>query len=204
LTMEIFADLEQGAPEWFAVRCGCVTASEFKTVMSKGRGKAPSKTRQTYLHKLAGEIITGKVAESYTNHHMVRGHVMEVEARELYELTKGVEVDQVGFIRSTDRVGFSPDGLVGDDGAVEIKSKLPHLQIALLLSREIPREHIHQLQGGLWVSKRSWIDFMSYWPGLPPFIKRVYRDEIFIAKIEEAVSSFIVDLDKIVSEINKI
>lgn len=198
--MEIITDIEQGSEEWLRIRLGRVTASNFSTVMAKGRGKAPSKTRKTYMLKLAGEIITGELADGFTNHHMERGHVMEIEARNLYELITGVEVEQVAFIKSGDGMGYSPDGLP-DDGLLEIKSKLPHLQIALLMRDEIPGEHIHQLQGGLYVAEREWIDFMSYWPGLPPFIKRVYRDEKFICELANSIQDFIGELNDIVCKI---
>lgn len=194
---EIFKELEQGTTEWFAARCGCVTASCFKAVMTKGQGK----TRRTYMLKLAGEIMTGAVQESFKSSDMERGHIMEPEARELYALTTGNDVDQVGFVKSADQVGYSPDGLIGEDGLLEIKTRKPELQIALLFDGEIPKEHMHQLQGGLLVSGRKWIDFVSYWPGLPIFIKRVERDEAFIGEINQAVMMFIAELGKVVSDI---
>jgi predicted phage-related endonuclease len=200
---EIFTDLEQGTEEWFSARCGCVTASEFKSVMSKGRGTAPSKTRRTYMMKLAGEILTGEVQDGYTNAHMERGHIMEVEARDLYEMATGNSVDQAGFIKSANQIGYSPDGMISADGLLEIKSKLPHLQIELLLKGEVPSEHIKQLQGGLYVSGRQWIDFVSYWPGLPIFIKRVYRDESAIGEINMAVMMFISELNSVVNQIKE-
>ena len=190
----IFDDVVQGEKEWFDLRCGVVTASKFSTVMAKGRGSYPSKTRQTYMLELAGEIVTGTVQESYGNAHMARGNQMEPEARELYEMASGNGVKEVGFIKSLDTIGYSPDGMIGDDGLLEIKTKLPHLQIALLLSDKFPSEHRHQCQGGMWVSGREWIDFVSYWPGLPLFVKRVHRDEAFILEIEAAVYKFIQDL----------
>jgi predicted phage-related endonuclease len=198
---EIFTDLEQGSEAWFLTRCGCVTASEFKSVMSKGRGTAPSKTRRTYMLKLAGEIITGTFQETYKSADMERGNAMEPEARDLYAMTKGIEVEEVGFIKIADQIGYSPDGLVGDDGLLEIKTRKPELQIALLFDGEIPSEHIKQLQGGLYVSGRQWIDFVSYWPGLPIFIKRVYRDETLIGEISMAVMTFIAELDQVVLDI---
>ena len=205
--MQVFNDVEQGSPEWFSLRCGCITASEFKTVMAKGRGNAPSKTRRTYMLKLAGEIITGEVQEGYTNAHMERGKIMEDEARSLYELVTEAEVKQVGFIKDEHGFGYSPDGLIDgvgggmENGLLEIKTKLPHLQIALLLADEVPSEHMHQLQGGLWVSGRYWIDFVSYWPGLPLFIKRVYRDKEFFKKLEKALEDFRTELNGIVKKI---
>lgn len=196
--MIIHAEVEQGSAEWHALRAGKVTASEFDTVQAQGRG-GPSKTRQTYLYKLAGEIITGQVQESYTNGHMERGKVMEDEARAWYEIMHGA-VQQVGFIQE-ERVGYSPDGLVGDKGLLEIKTKLPHLLIPVLFSEEFPTEHKAQCQGGLWVSEREWIDLVCYWPGMPVAVRRAYRDEVYIAELRKAVSVFVDELDEIVNKL---
>lgn len=191
---------EQGTPEWFAVRAGMPTASEFSTVMASGRGGGESKTRRTYMLKLAGELLTGEPMESYCNAHMERGKVMEDEARDIYSFMADVEPQQVGFI-SNGAKGCSPDSLVGDDGMVEIKTKLPHLQIDVLLRDELPPEHKAQCQGQLWVAERQWVDFVSYWPGLPLFVKRVERDEEYIAQIEAAVASFNAELSHTVARI---
>lgn len=197
-------DMEQGSPEWFAIRCGVVTASCFSTVMASGKGNSPSKTRTKYLYQLAGERLTGEVAESYTNCHMERGKIMEEEARNLYCLLNDVDVSQVGFIKSCEDIGMSPDGLIGDNGLLEIKSKLPHLQIEVLLSGKVPPEHMAQIQGGLWVAEREWLDFVSYWPRLPLFVKRVYRDTEYITKIRREVDEFILELNETIERINKI
>ena len=86
--------------------------------------------------------------------------------------------------------GYSPDSLVGPTGLTEIKTKLPKFQVEVILSGEIPKEHVAQCQGGLWVSEREWIDFVCYWPGMPLFIKRAYRDEAMIRKLSERVKTF--------------
>ena len=194
----IIHNVAQGTPEWHEVRAGKVTASEFDSVLAQGRG-GPSKTRQTYLYKLAGEIITGQVVESYSNANMERGKVMEDEARAWYELMHN-PVEQVGFIEE-DRMGYSPDGLVGDKGALEIKTKFPHLLIPVLLSRDFPAEHKAQCQGGLMVSGREWIDLVCYWPGMPVAVHRAYRDEIYIAELRKAVSLFVEELDELTSKL---
>lgn len=138
--------------------------------------------------KLLGERLTGEPMESYSNHHMERGKVMEEEAADLYAMLNGGG-DRIGFIRNGDK-GCSPDLIVGDDGLVEIKSKLPHIHLAALFDDKVPSEHIAQVQGQLWVAEREWCDFMSYWPGLRPFIKRVYRDEEYIKKLSAEVDRF--------------
>lgn len=191
---------DQGTPEWHAARCGCVTASKFDCVLANGRGGAPSKTRQTYLYTLAGEILTGEVVESYKNADMERGTLNEPEARAYYSLMTDNIVEEVGFLKRG-QVGYSPDGLIGTDGLYETKNKLPHLHIAALLANVLPPEHKAQVQGGLWVSEREWLDFHSYWRGLPPFILRVYRDETYIAELSEGVEAFLGDLNDLVEKL---
>lgn len=187
---------EQNSPEWLEARRGIVTASEFDTVQAQGRTKgSESVTRRKYLLTLVGEILTGELAPGWEgNKHTERGHLLEPEARELYAMVQGVEPQQVGFMRCG-RVGASPDSLVGEDGLLEIKTKLPHLQLDVLDRDRLPPEHVAQVQGQLWVSGRAWCDFVSYWPGLPIFIKRVHRDEEYIAALAESVKVFVSEMD---------
>lgn len=189
MAIEVFA-CEQNTPEWAALRRGLVTASEIDTVLAQGRKKGePSITRQRYLYRLAAERAGATPADGYSNAHMERGHVMESEARDLYAFAMDVEPELVGFIKNRD-VGCSPDGLVGDAGMIEIKSKLPHLQMEVLIRGVVPAEHLPQIQCQLWVAEREFVDFVSYWPGLRPLIKRVGRDESYIAELARAVAAF--------------
>lgn len=197
--MQIFT-CEQGTEEWFRARAGIPTASEFSTVMAKGKGGADSKTRATYMRKLAGEILTGEPMESFSNHHMERGKEMEAEARDLYAFMSDTDPEQIGFIRNGDK-GCSPDALIGSNGMAEIKTKLPHLQIDVLLCGDLPPEHRAQCQGALWVAEREWIDFVSYWPKLPLFVKRVHRDEEYISTLAAAVAQFNDELAALVERI---
>lgn len=183
----------QGTDVWFAARLGLPTASEFSTVMAKGEGK----TRRAYMFKLAGEILTGVPAEALSNAAMERGHEMEDEARNSYAFLLNREVEQIGFIRSG-RKGYSPDGLVGSNGLVEFKSKAPHILIDVWERDRIPPEHVAQLQGGLWIAEREWIDFAAYWPGLPLFVKRAFRDDDYIATLSDEVDRFNEELDAVV------
>jgi hypothetical protein len=191
--IEIFDTLEQGTPEWLRARMGIPTASMFATVMAKGEGK----TRRTYMLTLLGERLTGEPSESYSNAHMERGKEMEAEARDMYVFMQDVECKQVGFIRNGDR-GASPDSLVGPNGGCEIKTKLPHLQLDVLLRDRLPPEHLAQCQGFLWVAEREWVDFVSYWPKLPLFVKRVYRDEAYIKNLADEVAHFNSELANLV------
>lgn len=197
--MEIIT-CEQGTPEWFEARRGIPTASEFSTVMASGRAGGESKTRKTYLYKLAGEIITGRPAESFSNAHMERGHEMEPEARAAYAFIKGVDPEQVGFIRNG-RAGASPDSLLGADGLLEIKTKLPHLMIETILRGGMPPDHRAQCQGQLWIAEREWLDIAVYWPGMPIFVHREVRDPHFIAALAKSVAEFNDELDEIVAKV---
>ncbi len=193
-------DCEQGSPEWFSARAGIPTASEFHTVMAKGKGGGESLTRKTYLLKLAGEIITGEPMESFTNAHMERGKAMEAEARDLYSFMTDSDPLRVGFV-TNGKAGASPDSLIGDRGGLEIKTKLPHLLIDLLLKGEMPPEHKAQVQGCMWIAEREWWDFAAYWPKLPLFTKRIIRDDTYIRTIADAVDQFNDELDATVARL---
>lgn len=193
--MEIL-DCAQNSPEWYQARMGIPTASEFAAVLAKGEGK----TRKAYMLRLAGEILTGEGQDRYTNEHFERGHEMEPEARELYEFIADEPLQRVGFIRNGS-VGCSPDSLVGKSGAVEIKTKLPHLMIEIILQNKFPAEFVAQCQGILWVAEREWIDLACYWPKLPLFVKRAYRDEIYIKNLAAEVERFNADLADVVERV---
>jgi predicted phage-related endonuclease len=196
--MEII-NCEQNSPEWYAARTGVVTASSFSEVLTKGKGKEPSKTRQTYMYKLAGERIRGESTDSFSNIYTDRGHEFEGVAKELYTEQTGNEIADCGFI--LDIYGYSPDGLIGEDGLIEVKTKSAHIQIGVLLSGEIPKEHMAQIQGGLMVSGRKWCDFISYCQGLPIFIKRVERDEDYITNLRLELEKFETELQAVINEI---
>ena len=193
---------EQNSPEWVEARLGLPTASQFSTVLAKGKGGGPSKTRRTYLYKLAGERITGQPAENFRNAHMDRGHAMEPEARELYEFAEGVTVERVGFIKNHG-AGASPDSLVGDHGLLEIKTAMPHILIEYRLAGRVPSEHVAQVQGQLWVTERSWCDLLIYWPRLDPFQARIERDDSYIeGTLRPGVLRFIDELDELVARLS--
>lgn len=194
-------DCPQGSPEWHACRAGRPTASMFATVMAKGRGGADSKTRKTYLQQLAAERITGTVCQTWDgNADTERGHGQEPEARNLYGFLRDVTPAQVGFLRRGP-VGCSPDSLIDGDGLLEIKTRKPHLQVALLEAGAMPPEHKAQVQGQLWISGRKWLDFMSYCPGLPPFITRIERDPVYMAEMAKALREFLAELDALEARI---
>ena len=198
---EVF-DCEQRSADWYALRAGIPTASQFAAVLANGRSGGESKTRRTYMLKLAGEILTGEPMDNYSNVHMERGRVMEAEARDFYAFMTDAEPNLVGFIRNGDK-GASPDALLGDDGLLEIKSALPHLLIDMLIKDKSPAEHWAQVQGQLWVSEREWCDLVVYWPHLPLFVRRIPRDEDYIKQLSEGVDRFNAELAEVVDKIQQ-
>lgn len=185
---KVYRDIEQGTAEWKLLRLGKVTASEFQTT------KGDKKTRTNYLRTLVGERITGEISEKFKSPVFDRGHMHEEEARVLYSNIVDKEIEQIAFISLGDEIGYSPDSLVGNDGLWECKSREPHILLALHENGKIPAKDESQCYGGLWVSDREWIDYMAYWPGMVPFIKRIYRDTKKIVEIRSAVSQFLEEL----------
>lgn len=196
-----YLEADQGSDEWLNARTGIITASMASTVLAKGRAGAPSKTRLTYMYKLAGEIITGQMAENFTTPAMERGHVMEVEARKMYEFENDVKVQEVGLCLNHG-YGASSDGLVGDDGMVEIKSKAPHLLIPFILDGKAPKEHMAQMQMQMLICDRKWCDFVGYYSGMPMVTVRVDRDEEYISILLDELSEFKSELNGLVEKLN--
>lgn len=194
-------EVQQGTQEWMDARAGIPTASNFdKIITSKGE---PSKQREKYLYTLAAERVVGKSMESYQNDAMTRGVEMEAEARALYEILNDCTVQEVGLCFQNEQklVGASPDGLVGEDGGVEIKCPLSHTHVGYLLDGKLPSEYFQQVQGQLYVTGRKWVDFISYYPGLKTLIVRVQRDEKFILALEANLMIFLDDLNAVAERI---
>lgn len=178
----------QGSEEWLQSRLGKPTASNFgKLITPTGK---PSASADGYINELIAQRITGELPEFYTNSAMERGNELEPAAKALYEFTYGVEVVEAGLcLHNTLDCGASPDGLVGDDGGLEIKCPLPHNHIASLRSGDVTTKYIPQIQGCLWITGREWWDFMSYHPAMEDLVVRVYRDEGYIKKLADLVTS---------------
>jgi hypothetical protein len=195
--MQIITEIEQGSPEWHALRLGIVTCSNLDALLVSGKGEAGfGAAAFSYMDQLIGERITGEAAEPPLQSRAIeRGHELEPVARGLYEAREQVTTNPAAIILNHG-IGYSPDGLVADHGLIEIKTKLPKYQVGVILGGEIPKEHVAQCQGGLWVSEREWIDFICYWPGMPLFIRRAVRDEPTIRKLAERVATFHEILDE--------
>lgn len=186
-------ECEQGSEQWFQVRLGTPSSSNFSAILAKGEGK----TRRAYMNRLAAEIITGEPGEQFTTPAMERGKVMEDDARNYYSFLHSANLERVGFVRN-DIAGWSPDSLIGTDGALEIKTQRADLLIETILKNDFPSEHKAQCQGGLWVGEREWIDLCVFWPKMPPFIRRAYRDEPYIKNLAAEVATFKAQLDELV------
>jgi len=199
----------QGSESWLQSRAGVVTASCYSKVMSKGRGSAPSKTRETYMIEKATEILTGKaIVGGFKSDAMQHGNDTEDEARKFYQMISGNTVEEVGLIYLDElrRVGASVDGLVGGEGLVEIKCPTLPVHVRYLMAGVMPAEYIKQVQGQMWVTDRQWCDFISYNADSHKmgFLIRVERDEEFIKTISTAVCSFIDDLEVLVETLRKL
>lgn len=181
----IHEDLVQGSDEWLAARCGLLTASEMKLILTPTLKVAANDKERAHLYELLAQRITGHVEPSYISDDMLRGKEDEIEARARYAEIYA-PVREVGFITNSRwgfTLGYSPDGLVGDDGAIEIKSRRQKYQVETILGGAVPAEYALQIQTGLLVSERRWCDFISYSGGLPMLTLRVYPD----AKVQEAI-----------------
>lgn len=204
------ANEAQESQEWMLARVGAFTASRASDLMAKTRS-GPSASRGNLLTLLAVERLTGQPVETYSNGAMQRGIELEGEARDAYSFETGYPVEEVGYIAHPDieRCGCSPDGLVGDDGLVELKcpaSMAKHLEA--LRTGSHAQEYAWQLQHQLMVTGRKWVDAASYDPrfpdGLQLAIKRVYRNETEITELREAIKVADKEVQAMVTEMESL
>ena len=200
--------MEQRTDEWLKARCGLFTASRFADLLAKTK-TGVSASRSNYIAQILCERLTGKVSESYMNQAMMIGTEREPLARALYEAHTGVLVDEVGFIKHLDLpCGASPDGLIGNDGGIEIKCPQPAAHLEYLLDNEAPSKYMAQIQGCMWMSGRAWWDFVSFNPDFPDHLQlkivRVKRDDAFIEKIEKEIINADAEVQEKISAINRI
>lgn len=192
MAVRIHDDFVQGSDEWLAIRCGLLTASEMKLIVTPTLKKANNEKERAHLYELMAQRVTKFVEPSYVSDDMLRGRQDEIDARDLYA-ERYAPVTEVGFITNDQwgfTIGYSPDGLVGDDGLIEIKSRRQKFQIETIADREVPPEFFLQIQTGLLVSDRKWLDFISYCGGLPMVTIRVFPDPITQEAILDAATDF--------------
>jgi putative phage-type endonuclease len=186
---------EQGSDEWKDYKRGKVSASRVVDIVPGYKG-AYLASRKNYMAELIAEILTGNTAERFVSGAMEHGTETEPLARAAYEAITGSMVSQVGFIdhETIADCGASPDGLVNDDGSIEIKCPNTATHLDTLINGTIKRDYIYQMQTVMLCGKRAWCDFISYDPRLPDnlsiWIKRINRDDVMIAEIEAEVKKF--------------
>lgn len=192
-SLTVYDQLEQGTDEWLQARCGIVTASVVgKFILTRTLDVASSETARGLANTLIAERITGHVEPIPTSRAMERGTLDEPYARAVYA-EHYAPVTEVGFMVNEGigyKIGYSPDGLVGDDGLIEIKSRTQRIQLQTILKDSVPNENMAQIQCGLLVTGRKWLDYVSYCGGMPLYVKRVLPDPEWFAVIIEAVSAF--------------
>lgn len=199
--MEIL-NYEQNSPEWFEARLGMVTASNFSKVLAGGQGK----TRRSYMLQLAAERLTKERTEGYTNAAMEWGNETEPQARAAYELFQEVNVELIGFCKTDDWVGCSPDAFVGDEGLLEIKCPTTTTQISRFIDDVFPISYKAQVQGQLLGTGRQWCDFVSFDPRIAGkaqyFCKRVERDEDYINHtLWPGINRFVEELEQLLGQL---
>lgn len=195
-------DLIQGEDAWLAARCGILTASEMCRIMTPTGKVANNDKTRAHAFELAFQRISNHVEPQYISDTMLRGQEDEIYAREAYR-QHYAEVAEVGFVTNDQwgfTIGYSPDGLVGDAGLIECKSRCGKYQVQTIAADEVPEEYWLQLQTGLLVTGREWIDFISYCGGLPMFVKRVEPDPETHAAIITAAAAFEERIETIIAD----
>jgi len=194
-------NLQQGSLEWFQARLGVATASNFsKLITSQGKESA---TLNKYALELASQLMLSEPESGYKSDIMQRGNDLEPVARQAYQEATGNFVEEAGFMLC-DNYGYSPDGLIGKSGLIEIKCPIATTHTKYLEEDRLPTDYVAQCQGGLLVSGRKWLDFVSYHPNFKRrqiFIKRVERDENFIDNLKLFINKVITERDKIINKI---
>lgn len=193
----IIHDIEQNSPEWYEVRRGKFTCSTLSDLFMDKKTKGYNEA----INKVVFERLTGEIPEGYINDYMRRGSELEPFARQRYELETFNYVQQVGFIEYSEWFGYSPDGLIGDDGLIEIKCPKFSTLIDFALTKKIPREYMYQMQGGLFASEREWCDFVMFHPRMDLQVVRVARNENLIKEIQKVL---IESTEEVINRIDKI
>jgi len=198
MTITYHTDFDQGSGKWAEQRCGMITASQVKMFLTPGLKVAENENRRKYFYELLAQRISRHVEPQYVSDAMLRGKDEEILGRDLYA-EKYAPVSQCGFVTNDDcgfPFGYSPDGLVGDDGLIEVKSRRQAYQAQTIVNNAVPEEFILQIQAGLLITQRKWCDFISYSGGMPMFVKRVTPD----AAVQTAIINAAVGLEAAIEE----
>lgn len=198
----------QGTDEWHLDRVGVATASRFADVIAKIRS-GESASRINYKAQLVAERLTGKPTDSATTKEMQWGIDHEDTARMIYEAINDLKVEQTGLVKHSEiEAGASPDGLVGEDGLIEIKCPNTATHIKYILSKTYPKQYYAQMQGQMWITNRKWCDFVSYDPRLDDqlafYVHRVERDDAFIENLEAEIKEFLQEVEDLIKELKNV
>lgn len=206
MTLTIHKELEQGSDEWLQARCGLLTASTIGKLITPSTLKvADNETSRGLTYTLAAERITGHVEYVHPSFDMQRGTDDEPFAREVYAKTYA-PVEEIGFVtlETADwKLGYSPDGFVGNDGLIEIKSRKPEKHMSHVLSGRPPAYNMAQMQAGMLITGRAWCDYISFSAGLPLWVSRVYPDTRWVNAITTAAAEFEINITNIVDNFTK-
>jgi putative phage-type endonuclease len=200
------SELIQGSEEWKLARCGSLGASRLADAVARTKAGYGA-SRANLMAELLVERLTGIPTEGFVSSAMQWGTEKEPDARAAYEFRSDVEVSQVGIVPHSAIAGThaSPDGLVGDDGLIEIKCPVTATHVETLLGDEIPGKYVTQMQWQMACTGRAWCDFVSFDPRMPEsmslFVKRVQRDDVRIAELELEARKFLAELDAKVSDL---
>lgn len=201
------ATAEQGSAAWLFERCGNATASRFADAIGRIKSGAYSASRETYIWEVVIERLTGQPSDHWTSTAMQWGTDNETMARMEYEGRTGALVEQVGFVKHSTlpSVGGSPDGLIGDDGVLEIKCPYNSANHLKTILGGMPIEHQAQVQGNMWINGRQWADFVSYDPRMPApydiYIERIERNDEFISKLEAELILFDAAIAEVIAKL---
>lgn len=196
MTITYYPEITQGSDEWHSLRCGTLTASSINAIITPTLKLAKNDKSRAHIDAMMAQRITKYTEPSYMNDDMLRGWDDEITARDLYS-EKYERVEQTGFITNDKwgfKIGYSPDGLVGKKGLIEIKSRLMKFQIDTIISQDVPLDYTIQIQTGLLVSEREWCDYISYSGGLPMVTLRVFPDLAMQDAIVNAAAAFEAEL----------
>lgn len=200
--MIVHRDIDQSSLAWLKLRMGKVTASELGNLVTPKFELRTGEMPHTYLCKKVAEAYRGMPLMGFKSYQMEQGQELEDEARNWIAFDSGMKVDQVAFIESADgRCGASPDGLIGEDGGLELKCPEPQTHVKYLLNGELPPEYAAQVHMSMFVTGRPWWNFLSYRRFFPPFLITVKRDEAKIKVIAEAVAKFAVKFDNALAKL---
>lgn len=190
-------DCKQGSGQWLAARAGVITASEFDSLMTPLWKKKTGETPQTYIVRKVAEACMGIPLTDPSAWVMDQGVILESEAIPWLEFTHSLSVQRVGFVTSDDgRIGCSPDGLIGDDGGIEIKCPQPTAHVKYLLAGSVPPDYLAQVHGSMYVTGRRWWKFLSYSRQFPPVLVHVDRDDEIIGKIDAVIQESLADFEE--------